>query len=110
MRSLALALCAAFGVVIGGACATRGPEELCEEYVEAACEASARCCREGRKFDRNACRMGLSRTCLELTKAERVHQGELVFNGGAAADCLGDPDSCAAVVPHVDTSFEHTKA
>src|SRR4051794_3029543 len=73
---------------------THGPEDFCQGWAEDACKAVASCCDSGAAFDEEGCRLDLSRSCQQTTEVERVHAGELVFDSGAASDCLGAISSC----------------
>lgn len=94
-----------------GSCA-KDPENFCEGWVEDTCQAIAGCCATGAKYDLENCRISLSNNCQSVTKVERVHAGEVIFNSGAASDCFGTIETCADLEASSSKApdFEQTKA
>lgn len=109
-RSVYLWLTAA-ALLSASACGPSSPEGFCERWAANRCEVLAGCCGSGEKFDEQDCRVGQSKSCQDDVEVEKVHAGELVFDSGAASDCLGSISSCtdADATPNPD-SFEQRKA
>ncbi|MFT3768874.1 MAG: hypothetical protein QM820_25810 [Minicystis sp.] len=101
--SLGLAL-----ACLGASCA-HTPEDFCQEWVEAACQAEADCCKAGAVFDPAQCRLTRSQECQLFTEAEGVHAGTFVFDIGAARECVEVIPSCE-VLPLSVKAFTQTFA
>jgi hypothetical protein len=81
-------------VLTTGAC-SKSAEGFCQSWVEDTCKAIAGCCKAGKTYDEDECRLELSKSCLDTVDLEQIHSGERVFNAGAASECLGSVEKCA---------------
>lgn len=89
----------------------KSPEEVCERWIDEMCAALSTCCTGQGSFDEADCRKGLSEECYGAIDVEKVHTGELVFDGNAAAQCLGTASTCQeAFVSFEDMSFPIRRA
>lgn len=98
---------------LGLLAATNGcnsPEGFCEGWVSDRCEAIAGCCKNSTKFDHELCILSLSQQCQSLTEVENTHAGEVVFDRGAASDCLGTTDSCDPPTVSPEEAFDRQVA
>lgn len=101
-----VALAMLLGTTTLGACA-KSPEGFCEDWAADTCEAITSCCTSGAKFDPDACRLDLSKSCQSLVDVEAIHAGEAEFHSGAASDCFGSIETCKDIETSVaEFTFE----
>jgi hypothetical protein len=89
MAYVPAALLTAAAMSWGASCSSTTPESVCTSWVEETCEVAAKCCSGGEKFDLQACRRSMSKSCLHDDVVEMVHAGAVVFDKGASVTCLG---------------------
>ena len=96
-------------LVLGGASCSQPPEEFCQDWGEASCQAISGCCQGEATFDMAQCRLRLSLTCLGLTDVDVVHSGQAVFDSDAASACYPRL-ACELTADATDMGFERQKA
>lgn len=101
---------AGIAFLLASSACNRSPEGFCESFVEDTCEAVASCCKGGAKFDVQECRLQLSQTCQQAVDVEGVHQGDVIFDSGAASDCFGEITSCSDINKEIEDTYERTQA
>lgn len=97
-------------LLTSAASCSKSAEGFCQSWVEDTCKAIAGCCKSGKTYDEDQCRIDLSKTCQGMTEVEKVHSGEVVFDSGAASDCFGDIKTCADLDAANDLSSDRQKA
>jgi hypothetical protein len=97
-------------LVVGAPSCSRGPESFCQSWADDACTAVSGCCTGSTRFDVETCKIRLTGSCQDGLDLPRIHGGEVVFDRGAASDCLGTTTSCADLQNTEDRSFDHQAA